>query len=344
MKHRIEKLRNLLIDKRLDAFIVSNPINISYISGLSSSDAYLLVSPGEKTIITDFRYKELAQSGFPDYTVKIALSSKLSVIKSLIKKYCYGRVGFEADNILYNQYDRLTDRAYRLVPVTGMIEELRVIKDEQEIELIKRAISIAKTAVYDSKKKLHTGISESGMAALIDSGMRLRGAQKSAFETIVAFGNRTSLPHARSTNRKLFAGDHVLIDLGAVYRDYSSDLTRTFFLSKIDRKIKSLYHIVADAQKKAIEKVRPGTQAKSVDKAARDYIKRFKYQENFGHALGHGVGRQVHEAPRINSKDKMILKPGMVFTIEPGIYIQGVGGVRIEDVVLVTQKGCDVLS
>ncbi|MBA7622803.1 Aminopeptidase YpdF [subsurface metagenome] len=225
-----------------------------------------------------------------------------------------------------------------------MVENLRRIKDQGEIKSIKKAIRITENALANTLRKIRIHIPEKELSALLEYEIKKRGAEGSAFDPIVAFGKRTSYPHSKPSRAKLRKGDLIKIDCGAIYRGYSSDLTRTFVLGGATKRQRRIYSFLYHAQSEAIEKIRPGIECSRIDRVARDIITKEGYGKFFGHGLGHGIGREVHEGPYLKVEDHTPLEPGMVLTIEPGIYIPGWGGMRIEDMVLVTEKGCEVLS
>jgi Xaa-Pro aminopeptidase/Xaa-Pro dipeptidase len=297
-------------------------------------------------LYTDFRYTEAARNEVSGYEVEIYKESLLKSIARRLSRLKVKRLGFEAVSLPYAYYAdlRKETRGIALVPTRGCIEGLRAVKDRDELTLIKNAAAVVERVLRKVKLFLKTGVSESEVALQIDCLMRKEGADKESFDTIVAFGESSSMPHAKLSQRRLKRGDTVLIDLGCSVRGYSSDLTRTFFFTSINARQKKVYEAVLGAQQKAISVIRPGIAAAEIDKAARRYISARGYGKEFGHALGHGVGREVHEMPRISSKSEEKVREGMVFTVEPGIYIPGWGGVRIEDMVAVTADGCEVLT
>jgi Xaa-Pro aminopeptidase len=232
----------------------------------------------------------------------------------------------------------------RLVPTAGWVETLRIEKDEEEIEQIRRAVQLASRAFSETLPFLRPGIREMEVAAEIEYRMRRYGAEQPSFETIVAFGERTALPHARAGSRALRQGECALMDLGAILDGYVSDMTRTVFLGKPPRKLSRMYRAVLEAQKEAEEAVRAGVECRAVDRAARRVLDRYGYGRYFTHSTGHGVGREIHELPRIAKKQRARLPERAVITVEPGVYIPGLGGIRIEDVVVVRKTGPEILT
>lgn len=344
---RVAKLTAILRKKGLDAFLISNPLNIYYISGFKSDTSSALITRHNNFIITDFRYKEDAQE-INNFQLKLIKTGFKDSLKEVLKDLGVRRLGFEADSISYSRVNLLKEtlRPCRigLKPLSGTIENLRLFKDDSEIKDIKMAIAIAKKTLTALKNKIKPGITEKEVSLELDNLIRSFGGDKNAFETIVASGRNSSRPHAVVTNKIIDRGEHVLIDFGVSLNLYNCDLTRVFFLDKIKKLCYDIYLICKKAQESAIKKVKPGVRIRDIDKAARDYINKRGYGKSFGHSLGHGIGLSVHELPRIYPKNNQQLKLNMVFSIEPGIYIEGVGGVRIEDMVLVTKKGCEVLT
>lgn len=343
----VSLLKKRLKKENLDAVLISNPANVSYLSNFTGDESYLLITHKKDFFITDSRYEEQAKkeaNGFQIFVV--GETNHFDLIAGLIEKNKLKKTGFEAKHITYGEVSKIRDRlkAVEFVPTYGLTEDMRVIKTQAEISLIKKAIRINILSLESVAKQIKPGEKEKDLAALLEYQMRKQGADKPAFETIVLSGKRASMPHGRPSGSLIRNNQSVLVDSGACFKGYNSDLTRAFFLGKIPSVIKKIYHIVSTAQETAIKAVKPGIEAKRIDSAARDYIKTKGFGRYFGHSLGHGVGREVHEAPSVSSKSKDILKPGMVFTIEPAIYLSGAGGVRLEEMVLVTNNGCEVIS
>jgi len=342
---RIKKIRRALKSLKIDALLVSNPSNIFYLSGFRGDDSLLLVTVDSSYIITDFRFEQDALNSALGFNVIAGPGNIYKKIASLVKRLFLKRIGFESAHLKVMQKEILTGLiTARFLPVSGIIENLRTIKYPDEIKAIKTSACITKKVLKRIIKEIKKGKTERDIAAQIDFLLRKEGADKSSFSTIVASGENSSMPHARPQKRKIRTGDAVVLDFGATCDNYSSDLTRTLFVGKISKYLSLLYNIVATAQKRAISRVGPGVKISDVDKAARGYITKRGFGEYFGHATGHSVGIDVHESPSINFKNHATLKEGMVFTVEPGIYIAGIGGVRIEDMVLVNKKGCEILT
>jgi Xaa-Pro aminopeptidase len=342
---RLDSLRIGLGTREIGRFLVSNMSNVRYLSGFSGSTAAMLVDPERATLVTDFRYKEQAEGEVYDgIVVEIDTREALTAIIDMLSGF-NGRIGFESASLSYALYEKLANSLEAsLVPVEAAIETLRQVKDESEIEKIARAVEIADEVFVEILGEIRPGVSEVDIAARIDFLLRKKSSQIPAFETIVASGEHSSLPHAKPTFRKISAGDLVEMDYGAIWEGYCSDMTRTVVVGKASERVVEIYDIVRTANERAISGVQAGIKASDVDAIARGYIEEKGYGEQFGHGLGHGVGLDIHEGPRLSRKDDTVLAPGMVVTVEPGIYIPGWGGVRIEDMVVVEDRGCRVLT
>jgi Xaa-Pro aminopeptidase len=337
-----------LDQENLDGFIVSSPANISYLTKFISRDAYLLVSKKENIYFTDFRYIEAAKKNLnKNFILKKINGSVFRIIADTCKNLGLKHIGFEARHLTFGEYKKIKEElgdTFDLVSTHSLVEELRQIKDMQEIRKIKKATEISIAALKFIKDFLKTGRKEIEVAAELERFIRYKGASASAFNIIVASGPNSSYPHHETGQRKIQNDEPVLIDLGVDYEGYKSDLTRVFFFGKISADIRRIYDIVLKAQARAISEIKPGVVINQIDRIARQYITHKGYGGFFGHNLGHGIGLEVHEEPRISAKENHKLKSGMVFTIEPAIYLPNKFGIRIEDTVLVTPKGAQVLS
>ncbi|PIP18880.1 MAG: hypothetical protein COT38_04525 [Candidatus Omnitrophica bacterium CG08_land_8_20_14_0_20_41_16] len=332
----------------LDGLIVSSLANISYLTKVFNSDAYLLVSLKGLTYFTDSRYSEEAR-------IKLKGAANLknidgSVFKS-IARACLDlglkKVGFEERHLPYAEYKKIKEylkaRVY-LIPTIGILEGMRMVKGPQELAKIRKALKITALAIEFIKDFIRPGVRELEIAAELERFIRYQGAAGSAFNIIVASGVNSAFPHHLPTSRKITDNDIVILDAGVDYLGYKSDLTRVFFLGKINNLARRIYALVRNAQAMAIKKIKPGEKASVIDAASRRYIANYGYGNYFLHSLGHGVGLDIHEAPSISDKSEEILKEGMVFTVEPAVYLPGKFGLRVEDMVLVTKNGCEVLS
>ena len=342
---RLESFRKRMEQEDLQAFVVTNIHNVRYLSGFTGSRGALYVNRATAYLITDFCYEEQAKGEVGGgIEVRVDKRDPLAVLCELVTGEP-GRIGFESGTLPYASFEKLQAEAGdRLVGVEGAIEDLRATKDQGEIERIARAVKIADEVFERIVKEIRPGMSEIEVAARIDYLVRMASGEITPFKTIVASGARASLPHAAPTTRRIGEGDLVKMDFGASYEGYCSDLTRTVVVGKPDEKQAQIHRIVLEAQQKAISGIKAGIKASEADSLARSHIEEAGYGEQFGHSLGHGLGLEVHEQPRLSQKNEQVLKAGMVVTVEPGIYIPGWGGVRIEDVVVVEEGGCRVLS
>lgn len=347
-KARLSALEKKLSGGEFDAFLVTNPFNIYYLTGfsgaLSGEKFFLIVSPGETLLPVDFRYLEEAKEEADVEVVEWGDRTLQGLVDFLPEGA--KRVGFEAGSLTVNAYNRLTDAfaERELVFSTNLVESLRVHKDKQEVENIAAAAAIADAAFEHVLSLIEPGIAERDIALEIEYFMRKRGAEKPSFDTIVASGRHSAIPHARTGSKPISSGDLVKIDLGATFKGYCSDMTRTVVVGKPSDEQRKIYETVLKAQRLALDALRPGIAAREIDDLARSFIDDAGFGGRFGHGLGHGVGLEVHEIPSVSPRSDDTLEEGMVVTIEPGIYLEGFGGVRIEDLVLITSDGHRVLS
>lgn len=353
MRHRkrLSALIKNLEAHNIDSLIVSKEENIFYLTSFSSDNAVLAVSPRKSFLITDFRYAEAADRQTAGGLELVVLNNTLSTIAKAVAyaldRQKAKRVRFEPHAVTFEQYKNMKAAAGRrpLAPAKGMVESLREVKDAGEIASLSKALSITKATLIEVKRILRPQATESAMVRCIKESFIQKGADGTSFEPIVAGQPGASQPHYKTPpDKKLGNNMPILIDMGAKYEDYNSDLTRMCPLGKINAKFAQLYSILIDAQRKAIALIKPGEKISNVDDAARQHIAGKGFGEFFGHSLGHGIGLETHEGPAINHRNEGLLREGMVFTIEPGIYLPGYGGLRIEDTVLVTRKGRRVLT
>ena len=332
---------------RLDGFLVVARENIFYLNGFSGDDSWLLITAEREILITDFRFQEQADANLPP-ECEVSLRSRKSLsakTAELCRKLSLKKIGFEERYLSYHKFHLLKKalKSRELRPAGDLVEVLRMIKDPEEIDLLRRSARMTTRVLSMAMKGLTSAMTESDLAGRVNIGL-LRDGGRSAFPPIVAVGARSSQPHAIASCHHLEEENILLIDLGAESEAYNSDMTRTFVLGNFPRKFKTIYRAVLGAQKKAIRSIRLGVPASLIDGAARGYLEERGYGSYFGHSLGHGVGLEVHERPVISSRSRDIIKKGMVFTVEPGVYIPGWGGIRIEDTVLVTENGCEILT
>lgn len=345
---RRDKLRRAVRKAGADALLVTNFTNVTYLTGFTGDDSYLFVRQDGDVILSDPRYTTQLGEECPGLDLHIrrpGVTMLRSVIR-VLRRAKTGRLGIEGDSMTVALRDRIADELKKLeiVTTTGLVERLREIKDKQEIAEIRQAVWYAEKAFGVIRATLRPEKTEKEVANEMERELRSFGAGRGGFPTIVAVGPRAALPHAVPTDRRIGSSDFVLIDWGAAGRLYKSDLTRVLVTGRISPKLERIYRVVFNAQRRAIAAIRPGAVAHEVDRAARSMIAKAGFGRKFGHGLGHGLGLEVHEAPRLGANSRVVLKPGMVVTVEPGIYLPGWGGVRIEDDVLVTRTGHEVLS
>jgi len=343
----MDKYKDLLSKVEADCFLVSHQVNVRYLTGFKGTLGYLLVSKKGNYFLTDSRYFEYATSLIKDAKICLLKDGLVSELKSIFRKIKPKSLAYEYGNVSYIFYSRIIRNITpgKIIAAKDVIENMRMVKTQSEIRKIKKACSIILKSVNEigENYKKFKGWSEKKIGDKLEEMIREKGALSSAFPTIVAEGKHSSQPHHHPTNKRA-SFSPLLIDAGAVFEDYNSDLTRTFSNHTISGKFNEIFQIVKEAQARAFQAIKPGVFAKEVDRAARVFISRSGYGEYFGHGLGHGIGLDVHEKPILSRKGKVILKPGMVFTVEPGIYIPGLFGCRIEDVIVVTEKGYRLLT
>lgn len=345
----MDKLSNFLKDNNLDSLLISDKYSLRYFTGFTGSTGVALVMKDKKFFFTDFRYMEQADlevkiNGFE--IVKVERNAVDKVVEYIINSASQN-LGIEDKTLtvgVYNSYKEKLNNI-EIVYLEDKLVKLRMVKKEVELELMRKAADIADKAFLEILPLIKEGVVEKDLATELEYAMQKFGAQKASFETIVASNYRSAMPHGVASEKKIAKNGFVKFDFGAYYNGYASDMTRTvFYGDDISDKHLDIYNTVLEAQKRAVASVKAGVMAKDVDKVARDYITEKGYGENFGHGTGHGLGLEVHEYPFVNTKDETILLEGMVVTIEPGIYIEGFGGVRIEDDVVVRKDGCEILN
>ena len=339
-----------LAEKEIDGIFVSQPENRYYLSGFDGSSGYLLITSQDAVLATDFRYTEQAGAQAPGYRIFQITGSLSDWFPRLAGELNLNRLGFEAGHITFAIYRQLsetldkTQSRLQLVPVDGLVESLRAIKEPEEIEFITRAAEITDKALEYIEEVAHVGMTEKEVAWEIEKFLRQNGSQALPFDVIAGSGPNSALPHARPSPRQIGAGEPVVIDIGARVGGYASDLTRTLCFGAADKTFKKVYDTVLGAQLAALAIIKEGMSGDEADSLARTVIAQAGYGEAFGHGLGHGVGLAPHEQPRLGPNSTDLLTSGMVFTIEPGIYLAGWGGVRIEDLVLMENGKIRMLS
>jgi Xaa-Pro aminopeptidase len=346
LSQRRSKIASQLRPQRLDCLIVTAAPNVRYLSGFTGSNGALLIGDSGALLFTDPRY-EIQAAEESDCRVRVVRGPLLRKVLDAIRRKRFRRIGFERGRASFGEYATLhegLDLGSTLEPADGWVERLRMVKSPGEIEALRRSAHTNSRAFERAVRRIRQGMTESDLAAEIEYQMRRLGAQKPAFETIVASGARTALPHAQPTSEPIRPNRLLLVDMGASRDGYASDMTRMLYTGRPGRSVKELYRAVLEAQLAGIAAVRPGVRAGDVDRRVRRELRASGLDRAFSHSTGHGLGLEIHEAPRLGRKDKTRLEAGMVITVEPGVYMEGSGGIRIEDTVVVTAGGCEVLT
>jgi Xaa-Pro aminopeptidase len=356
---RLAAVRNLLPEAGLDALLVSCPENRRYLSGFTAKDShlnessgFLLITQEKAYVLTDFRYRDWAAAEAPLFAIEIYTKGLAKLLPELLQGAGIGRLGFETHFLTYYTFQRLTQEMAAAglpvvwQPVEDLVEQAREIKDAEEVRLITRSLAITEKVIAAVGAQLRPGLAEQEAAWMIELALRENGAEGPSFPPMVAYGSNSARPHHDPGERRLQPGEPVIIDMGAVYQGYCSDMTRTFFLGEPDAKFKEIYSIVRRAQQTAEAGIKAGMMSDAADGLARAVIEAAGYKEAFGHSLGHGVGLAVHENPSLSPmKERAVaLQAGMIATVEPGIYLSDWGGVRLEDMILVQPDGARVLN
>ncbi|MFO7941189.1 MAG: Xaa-Pro peptidase family protein [Bacillota bacterium] len=347
MKDRLNSLRADFEAHEIDAMLITSPLNRRYLTGFTGSAGTLLVTTSEAYLVVDSRYHEQAREQVRECVIVPQGRELTQNLRDLAADANVGRLGFESENVSYGTYRRWTANVSELqwIPITDMVETLRLVKDDDELEAIRRAASIADEAFEEILPTVRAGRTEAEIALDLEFCARRLGAEGLSFPLIVASGERSSLPHGRASERQIRPGDFITFDYGVVYDGYCSDATRTIAVGEPGDDAREVYQTVLSAQLRALDQLRPGKTGFEIDSAARCIIEDAGFGDYFGHGLGHGVGLAVHEGPRLSYMDaNEVLKPGMVVTVEPGIYLPSRFGVRIEDLVVVTDDGAEILT
>jgi Xaa-Pro aminopeptidase len=343
---RRDSVRKIIGANHLNGLLFTSLENICYLCGFTGSDGAFVLTPNESYFLCDSRYWTQAEQEVKGCQI-VHYKKKLDGMASLLLDLNLKKIGFESASLTFSLHrsllEKLADEVV-LHPLEEEIKNLRAVKDETEMALTRNAIDLSSKAFLHIIEMLGDGVVEKEVALEMEFFMKRTGVQALGFDIIIASGKRSALPHGRASEKRIERGDLILIDFGSDFRGYHSDQTRTLICGKPSAKQEEIYQIVKDAHDRAIESVRPGIPICEVDQAARDYIRDQGYGDYFGHGTGHGIGLAVHEDPVVNSENKDLLREGMVFTIEPGIYIPDWGGVRIEDMVRVTSNGAEVLT
>ena len=346
LKARLNGFREIMHRRKISSALITNEENVRDLSGFTGGDSELLITKNKKFILTDFRFIEEAQNTAKGFKITLEPRGIMEKAAALAKKLRQRRLAVEPGNLRMVDVKALRKfaRGIKIVPENAMVGELRLFKSPWEVAQIEKGVRIQELCFQQLCEGLRDGISEREAAAYLRFLMVKAGADDQAFQVMFQIGNHSSLPHGRPTMRTLKGDAIILCDWGAKVNGYHSDLTRTFFIGRIPPQLRHIHGLVLEAQRQAIERIAPGVEFVTVDKAARDVIAKAGFGKQFGHSTGHGVGLDIHEQPSLSMRAEGVLQPGMVVTVEPGIYLPGVGGVRIEDDVLVTENGYRVLS
>jgi Xaa-Pro aminopeptidase len=329
----------------VDGILITDLNNLRYLTGFTGSSGLSIITRNRSLFVTDFRYKEQAKMEVKGFSITIERAEKTEIIRNLTKKYGIERLGFEDHSVSYGMYRKLVRKNIRLRALSDTVEKMRLIKNSAELSHIRKAIRRAENAFRKLRPHIKTGITERKLALKLEELLKKEGCKILPFGVIVASGRMSALPHAKPTNRVIKKGDFILFDWGGESGGYFSDMTRTVVIrgQNLNKQL-NIYSVVLEAQNRAMKTVRHGARASEIDSAARDYIKLKGYDRYFGHSTGHGVGLEVHEKPVISWQNSNTVEEGMVFTVEPGIYLPGFGGVRIEDIVTVKKNRAEMLT
>ena len=342
---KLSQLEKQLQADNLDCLLITSEVNRRYVSGFTGTAGMVLVGEHIKKFITDFRYMDQAREQVKDFDVVEHKKSILATIQEELAAAGVKRLGFEKQHVTYAQYEQLQKELHvELIPVDGLIEQLRLTKTDAELQIMKKAAEIADEAYKHIQTFIKPGVKEIDVSNELEFFMRKLGATSSSFDIIVASGVRSSLPHGVASQKEIQSGELVTLDYGAIYNGYCSDITRTVAVGDISSELKTIYDTVLEAQLKGVAGVKAGITGKEADALTRDHITEKGYGKYFGHSTGHGLGMDVHENPSLSPRSETILKPNMVVTVEPGIYIPNFGGCRIEDDLIVTEHGNERLT
>jgi len=343
MNKQLHILRAVLVKKQIDAMFITQETNRRYLSGFDGTAGYLIITGGKAILATDSRYWEQAEQEAPDFEIFKVTGSFIEIFPDILKGLGIKSLGFEGGDVTYEIHRALRNAlkkkqaAVRMVALSHLVEAIRSVKEPEEIELMKKAAAITDAAFEEVEKHIKAGMTEKQVAWEMEKTLHEMGSEGLAFPVIVGSGSNAALPHAKPSDRVIHEGEPIVIDMGGKYHGYANDITRTVCVGKANAKFKKVYNTVLKAQTTATEKIKEGMTGAEADNIAREIINEAGYGEAFGHSLGHGVGLAEHEQPRLSPNSKDRLKEGMVFTVEPGIYLTGWGGVRIEDTVIMEE-------
>ena len=346
MKNRIKKIREIINDSEFDSLLIDSDVNRFYLTNFTGSAGRVLFTPENEYFISDFRYTEQAVNQTDGYKIVELNKDVVESINDILQRDGTEKLGFESKTVNYYQYGKYDEKFkdIELISTEDLVKDLRMIKEENEIEMIKKAIEISDKAYEHILDFIEPGMTEKEVALELEIFQKKLGGSKNAFDFIVASGKRSSMPHGVASDKVIKENELITLDFGTFYKGYCSDMTRTFVLGEANQKQKEIYNKVLEAQLAVIDKIKAGMSGVEADKIARDIIEDAGYGDNFGHGLGHGIGVEVHEGPTVSYKSEDVLKENSIVTDEPGIYIKDWGGVRIEDDLLITKDGCEVLN
>lgn len=345
---KLKKLRQELTQNQLEAIIISQSENRYYFSNFAGTAGMLLITHDAQFLFTDFRYVKQGEEQSPHYQVIKTKTDLISAVTDMINQLKLTKIGFEENYWTWGNFEKLTEKIknsnIQLLPASNIIGQLRSIKSKEEIAILQKAVDLTDSAFAHLIKIIKVGIEEREVALELEFFMRRAGADGASFQYIVASGTRGAMPHGTASTKKIISGQLVTIDFGCMYQGYCSDMTRNLIFGEPNEQQQHIYDVVLKAQEAALAQIRAGMTGREADKIARDIIASAGYGENFGHGLGHGVGLNIHEAPNLSPNSDVILQEGMVVTVEPGIYLAGWGGVRIEDMVIIKKDKCNRLT
>lgn len=346
MMLRVEKLRELMKKEQVDGFLVTSPYNLRYLTNFTGTTGLAVITMSKAFFVTDFRYTEQAAAQAQGFEIVKNVGPIFDEVAKICNQEEVNGLAFEETQVSFADYSILEDLLEEtpLIPISGMIESLREVKDDQEVAIIEKACAIADQGFDHVLKFIKPGMTEIEVANQLDFFMRSLGATSVSFDTIVASGLRSAMPHGVASEKVIEQGDLITLDFGCYYQGYVSDMTRTFALGDPGAKLKEIYQIVLEAQLKVLDAAKPGMTGIQLDAVARDHISQAGYGEAFGHSTGHGIGLEIHEGPNVSFRADKAFVVGNVITDEPGIYLPGIGGVRIEDDLLITAEGNKVLT
>ncbi|PMC39580.1 Xaa-Pro dipeptidase [Bacillus sp. UMB0899] len=343
---KLENIRKRFNELSVDGILITSEYNRRYMTGFTGTAGVAVISKEKAVFITDFRYTEQAAKEIEGFDIVQHTVPITDEVATQVEKLGIQRLGFEQDHVTYQAFTSYKNvlKHTEFIPVSGAVEKLRLIKSPSEIKILKEAAEIADAAYKHILNYIKPGLKEIEVANELEFFMRKNGAVSSSFDIIVASGYRSALPHGVASEKEIEKGDFVTLDFGAYYKGYCSDITRTFAVGEPSDELQTIYSVVLEAQLRGMNGIKPGMTGKQADALTRDYIKEKGYGEYFGHSTGHGLGMEVHEGPALSFRSDTILEPGMVVTVEPGIYVAGLGGVRIEDDTVITDNGNESLT